>query len=220
MHTLFFGGMAQFFQDGNTLMQDDNVPFVNTIARVSRTSDGTMTEHRLDEVMPALLGSGAEFLVSPNLPMYENGVLQMDQLTADTTELGYIFGGISSSAANIFWINDGTQSVANNVIYRLKLIKQLGTSTEEITDGGLDLKVFPNPTSGTFTIQLNVRASTTVTVSLHNMEGKLVATDTIQDVQPGTFTWNNQITPPLTAGVYFLTVATDKESVSRKVVVE
>jgi len=220
MHTVFFGGMAQYYQDGNDLMQDDNVPFVNTIARVSRTSDGTMSEHRLAEVMPALLGSGAEFIVSPGLPIYENGVVQLDELTADTTELGYIFGGISSSAPNIFFINDGTQSVASNVIYRLKLIKQLSTSVAEASAGSLDLKVFPNPTSGVFTVQLNVRTSTNVTVSLVNMEGQTVVKDTVQQVQPGTFTWKNQITPPLTAGVYFLTVATDEERVSRKVVVE
>lgn len=220
MHTVFFGGMAQYYQEGGNLMQDDNVPFVNTIARVSRTADGTMTEYKLAEEMPALLGSGAEFIALPGLPMYENGVLQMDQLTADTMELGYIFGGISSSAPNIFWINDGTQSVANNVIYRLKLVKNINTFTEEITDGDLDLNVFPNPTSGMFTIQLNVRFSTAVSVSLRDIEGKVVVTDTIQDVQPGTFTWKNQITPPLTAGVYFLTVATDDQSASRKVVVE
>lgn len=220
MHTVFFGGMAQYYQEGGNLMQDDNVPFVNTIARVSRTADGTMTEYKLEEVMPALLGSGAEFIALPDLPMYENGVLQMDQLTADTTELGYIFGGISSSAPNIFWINDGTQSEANNVIYRLKLVKKINTSAEEITEEGLDLKVFPNPTSGTFTIQLNVWKSTAVTVSLRDIEGKVVVTDTIKGVQPGTFTWQNQIIPPLTAGVYYLTVSTDDQRASRKVVVE
>ncbi|WP_367388550.1 T9SS type A sorting domain-containing protein [Lewinella sp. LCG006] len=220
MHTVFFGGMAQYYQDGNDLMQDDNVPFVNTIARVSRIADGTMSEHKLEEVMPALLGSGAEFIALPGLPMYENGVLQMDQLTADTMELGYIFGGISSSAPNIFWVNDGTQSVASNVIYRLKLIKKVSTSVEDITDGDLDLKVFPNPTTGTFTIQLNVRKSATVTVSLRDIEGKVVVTDTIKGVQPGTFTWQNQIIPPLTAGVYLLTVSTDDQRASRKVVVE
>jgi hypothetical protein len=220
MHTVFFGGMAQYYQEGNTLMQDDNVPFVNTIARVSRTADGTMSEHRLEEVMPALLGAGAEFIVAPGLPMYENGVLQLDQIAADTMELGYIFGGISSSAPNIFWINDGTQSEASNVIYRLKLIKQLGTSVEGVNDGSLGLKVFPNPTSGALTVQLNVRTSTTITVSLVNMEGQTVLADTVQQVQPGTFTWKNQITPPLSAGVYFLTVATNEERVSRKLVVE
>ncbi|MBK8671321.1 MAG: hypothetical protein IPN89_18525 [Saprospiraceae bacterium] len=36
MHTVFFGGIAQYFDENGTLTRDDNVPFLNTIARVKR----------------------------------------------------------------------------------------------------------------------------------------------------------------------------------------
>ena len=43
MHNVFFGGIAQYYQSAGVLVQDNNVPFVNTIARVTRTEDGTMS---------------------------------------------------------------------------------------------------------------------------------------------------------------------------------
>ena len=63
MHTLFFGGMSQYKLDADgNLIQDDNVPFVKTISKVSRFRDGSMIESSLDIEMPTLLGSGAEFI--------------------------------------------------------------------------------------------------------------------------------------------------------------
>lgn len=34
MHNIFFGGIAQYYDDLGVLVQDNNVPFVKTIARV------------------------------------------------------------------------------------------------------------------------------------------------------------------------------------------
>ena len=63
MHTLFFGGMSQYYyQDGN-LIQDDQVPFVKTISRLTRDSDGTLHEFQLQTEMPGLQGASAEFKV-------------------------------------------------------------------------------------------------------------------------------------------------------------
>jgi hypothetical protein len=62
MHTLFFGGIAQFYREGRERVHDDEVPFVKTIARVSRSVSGEMEEHVLDQELPAYLGAGAEFI--------------------------------------------------------------------------------------------------------------------------------------------------------------
>ncbi|MEZ4979892.1 MAG: hypothetical protein R2772_11445, partial [Chitinophagales bacterium] len=62
MYSVFFGGISRYYIDANGIMQDDvNVPFVNTISLVQRNSSGAMTEIKIGE-MPALLGSGAEFV--------------------------------------------------------------------------------------------------------------------------------------------------------------
>ncbi|MEN9001406.1 MAG: hypothetical protein ABF242_03730, partial [Flavobacteriales bacterium] len=47
MNTVFFGGIAQYYDVGGVLTQDNNVPFVNTIARVSRDASGNMAEYKL-----------------------------------------------------------------------------------------------------------------------------------------------------------------------------
>lgn len=56
MHNLFFGGIAQYYDSAGIRIRDDNVPFVKTIARVTRDANGIMKEIKLPEEMPALLG--------------------------------------------------------------------------------------------------------------------------------------------------------------------
>ena len=46
MHNVFFGGIAQYYDSLGVLVQDNNVPFVKTIARVTRNSSGTMAEFK------------------------------------------------------------------------------------------------------------------------------------------------------------------------------
>lgn len=123
MHNLFFGGIAQYADSAGVLVQNDNVPFVKTIARVTRDRKGRMTEHKLPVEMPSFLGAGSEFIRVENLPVYANEVIKLDEIQADSTLIGHIFGGIKSTGPEIFWINDGTQSIAADVIYEVYLIK-------------------------------------------------------------------------------------------------
>ena len=123
MHTMFFGGIAQYYDSLGTPVQDKNVPFVKTIARVTRDADGKMAEHKLPVEMPSLLGASSEFIPVENLPKYNNEVLKLDDFSADKTLVGYIFGGISSSDANIFFSNGGTQSSASSQIFKVYIIK-------------------------------------------------------------------------------------------------
>ena len=97
MHTVFFGGIAQYYDDGGQLTQNDSVPFVNTIARVTRDINGNMAEYKLPVEMPELLGAGSEFIPKLDLEHYENEVFKLDDFNADTTLVGYIYGGINSS---------------------------------------------------------------------------------------------------------------------------
>lgn len=123
MYTLFFGGIAQFYDSAGVLMQHDDVPFVKTIALVTRDRRGKMTEHKMPVEMPALLGASSEFIRMHDLPLYPNEVIKMDEIKGDSTLIGYILGGISSTMPNIFWSNDGTQSSASNQLFKVYLIK-------------------------------------------------------------------------------------------------
>jgi hypothetical protein len=131
MHTIFFGGIAQYYDSLGVLVQDDNVPFVKTIARVTRYANGSMAEYKLPIEMPALLGAGSEFIPKTDIPRFNNEVLKLDDFTTDSTFVGYIYGGISSTAANIFFTNTGTQSSASSQIFKVYVIKN---STTDIHD--------------------------------------------------------------------------------------
>jgi len=124
MNTLFFGGIAQFYEEGGKIIQDNNVPFVKTITRVCRDAEGRMSEVRLKTKMEDFLGSGSEFIPNENLKKYSNGVLDFDAFETATTDLGYIFGGIQSSDKNIFFINTGSESIASSRIYKVLLHKK------------------------------------------------------------------------------------------------
>lgn len=101
MHTLFFGGISQFYlDDSNNLIEDTDVPFVKTVSKVTRTSDGTMTETALHYIeMPALLGAGSEFIPVGEYIYHEDII---DIRSVPKTLIGYIYGGIESSDLNIF----------------------------------------------------------------------------------------------------------------------
>lgn len=123
MHNLFFGGIAQYRDSSGILVQNADVPFVKTIARVTRDSRGKMAEYKLPVEMPSYLGAGSEFIRTENLPLYNNGVIKFDKLSADSTFVGYVLGGILSADPNIFWTNDGTQSEACKNIFRVYIVK-------------------------------------------------------------------------------------------------
>jgi hypothetical protein len=179
MHTLFFGGIAQYYDDNGLLVRDDNVPFVNTIARVTRQSDGSMAEYKLPVTMPALLGAGSEFIPISTIPSYENGVLKLDELDQDTTMIGYIYGGISSSAPNIFFTNTGTQSSASSQIFQINLIKNSATSVHDVniqSQNGLGMVIYPNPSDEFIHLSFDLPVSSDVTLTIFDMDGSLLKT--------------------------------------------
>ena len=126
MMTVFFGGLSQYQYDKNgELVKDDEVPFVKTISMVTRYPDGSMTEKVLGIKMPAFLGSGAEFIPLLDKTIYlENEIVNLNILKQEKTLIGYIYGGIESSSKNIFFRNNGTQSIASNQAFKVYITKK------------------------------------------------------------------------------------------------
>lgn len=181
MHNIFFGGMSQFTLDINgSLVEDVNVPFVKTISRVTRNSNGTMQEFDLGYIeMPALLGSGAEFIPIDQL-YYENHVLNLNDLPNTKTLVGYIYGGIESTAANIFNINDGTQSFASNVIFKVYINKSSLGFDEEIplvAQNVLNLNVYPNPIKKNMNLTFFGSAIGDLSINIFDNSGRVVLED-------------------------------------------
>lgn len=221
MHTVFFGGIAQYYDNGGTLVQDDNVPFVKTIARVTRDADGLMVEYKLPVEMPSYLGAGSEFIPAANLPQHNNGVLKLEELP-DSTLIGYIYGGINSSAANIFFINNGTQSTANSQLFKVFLLKEMATNLDQLNDqsvGTLQLQVSPNPSDGTFHLTFHLEKTTDVQLSIYDQAGHLLESSEWQKITVGEHRYQQRINNLTGGGVYFVKVETPDEQAMQKIIV-
>lgn len=222
MHTVFFGGIAQFYDDAGTLVQDDNVPFVNTIARVTRDAAGDMAEYKLPIEMPALLGSGAEFIPNHNLAHFDNGVFKLDSVTTDSVLIGYIFGGISSSQPNIFFINDGTQSDANNLIFEVYIKKPKPMSVDDLNSASislLNLMVYPNPNDGVLNVSFNLTKNEDVTISILDAKGALIDEVILNGLSAGKNQYSKNIRNLTDGSVYFISLETSTEKATHKLII-
>lgn len=222
MHTVFFGGIAQFYDSLGTLVQDNNVPFVKTIARVTRGADGVMAEYKLPVEMPALLGASSEFIPLETLPTYNNGVIRLDDL-ADTTLAGYIYGGIASSAPNVFWINTGTESVASSGIFKVYVVKNPVTAAHELnpqSTGKLRMTVYPNPNNGVFGVKFYLTEKTTVRLSISDSRGILIDREEIKNLVSGENIVTRHLPVIRPGNTYFVRLETNTESAAVKTVVQ
>lgn len=220
MHTLFFGGIAQFYKENNTLVQDNDVPFVNTIADVVRTKDGTYIETKLDSEMPGLLGAGSEFILTENSLLYDDGIIDGDKIDADNFKtIGYIFGGIRSSLPNIFWINTGTQSEASNTLYKVSIKKVESTTSIKENDRDLNLFIYPNPAQNFVRITFDLVELVDVDISVFDTLGRKVHAETFGKFElkigQNFLVLNNA---KVGFGAYYYKVSIDGKELTRKVI--
>lgn len=173
MHTLFFGGIAQYYDSLGTLVQDNGVPFVSTISRVTRQPDGSMTEYQFPIDMPALLGAGSEFIASTELPRTDNGVA-IFEARADSLLLGTIVGGIASTGRNIFWMNDDEESAAFSGMFDVYLVKNAGAQRENTASNNpIHLSALRNATEPRYQVQFTLEKPASVSIEWTNRKGKV-----------------------------------------------
>jgi len=223
MNTVFFGGIAQYYVSEGILTQNNDVPFVKTIARVSRNANGKMTEYKLPIEMPSFLGAGSEIIPNENLPRYANGVIKYDDLPNDTTLVGYIYGGISSTNENIFWINNGTQSMATSQVFKVNLVKNDRLAAHELNEqsiGSLQVRTYPDTEDGSLLVKYNISKTTTVRISLRSMDGQKIADEVLKNQSPGEHRFSKKVNSMIKGGTYLLIVETDYEKATLKIVVE
>lgn len=218
MHTLFFGGIAQFYWENGMMVQDNDIPFVQTIADV-RISDDGYSEHRLETQMPDYLGAGSEFVLTADVPTYSDELIDGDAIGDQKIAVGYIFGGIRSTKANIFWENNGTQSQASSTIYKVNLTRKQSVATEETASNYSKLLLYPNPTSNLLRMSVNLNKANPIHIEIRNSEGKLIHEEQIEasSTKAGVnfFTLKEAQIP---YGMYFYKIKIGEEEVMRKVV--
>lgn len=222
MHTVFFGGIAQYYDDNGVLTQDNNVPFVKTIARATRDADGIMSEYKLAVEMPGFLGAGSEFIVNQNLNLYNNEVVDFDLLENDTTLVGYIYGGINSTARNIFFINDGTQSSASSLIFKVRLIKNSTVGFDELNPQSTDdfmMQVFPNPNEGEFIVRFHIKHQKQVQIAIYNLSGQLLEKDVLSDLNEGQHQHCIHLANLTNGGTFMVVIQSGNKKAVQKVII-
>ncbi|HEX4413039.1 MAG TPA: hypothetical protein VH107_05380 [Lacipirellulaceae bacterium] len=133
MNEILFGGIGlQYFDAAsNSIVTDNDLPFVNDISSVVIDSTGNYTQNYLGQ-MPGLydlsnnllrFGANAEFIPADGLPMYDNGVINLD-LLKEPTIIGHIFGGIVANAPQTR-VSPSTLSAASNQIFEVVLVPSI-----------------------------------------------------------------------------------------------
>jgi hypothetical protein len=223
MHTLFLGGISQYGDSAGAHFIDCNVPFVKTIARVTRDAAGQYQEYRLPIEMPDYLGASAEFIRLPTLPQYENGVIKLDELPTKNTLIGYVVGGIHSSDDNIFWVNEGDHSSASSTVYKVFLSKSAAAPADFCnlhSTNPLQLEVLPDPYKGLLTLDFINPSLGDVRVVVTNAKGKTVLEKKYAAMAAGPQHLALDCKKLKKTGRFILTLQTHREMLSLKMVVE
>lgn len=223
MHNIFFGGIAQYYDSADVLVQNSEVPFVKTIANIIRDNTGHLAEYKLPVEMPSLLGAGAEFIVLPSIPQYANEVIKLDSIDADKTLVGHIYGGIASTAANVFWINTGQESKASNQLFKVYIIKHTETAFGKLNSqsiNGLQLQVYPNTDEGILSINFFLAQSTAVDLQITDANGKILKKEILTGLSKGENTVQKNIKTLKAGSTYLVTIKTGDIQASQKINIE
>jgi hypothetical protein len=219
MHSLFFGGMSMYKLDGimGELLVDSLVPFVNTISKVTRNSDSTLTEFQLPVTMPALLGSNAHFIALDTIAKYSNGVVKLNDITGRTL-IGHIVGGIESPEDNISE-TDPTVSIASARVFEVYIETEPDAVQEILVKEPVQLAVYPNPANDFITVEISASEKENVEVMLINSNGVVVEKYLSQKSFSGSKKLTKNISS-LPAGLYYVALQTDKFSRAQRVIVK
>jgi hypothetical protein len=210
MHSIFFGGMSQYSYVNNVLTQDNNVPFVKTISRVSRDANGNLQENVFPVEMPNLIGASAEFIPNHQIPYYETEIVKLSQLSGDSVLIGHMYGGIYSPQANPFTANTTGVTSANNTVYEVWLKRSETTGIKPINgENKFKLNVFPNPAKSKIKVEINPSYDGNIDLYITNIKGQIVSEHRLGKIQKGKQTIDLSDKINLKSGYYFFNFVFD-----------
>lgn len=177
MHTVFFGGMGQSYVDEatNEILDDFLIPFIDDVSVLSRAGDGAVAETVLNDArLPGLLGTNAAFVPAPDVPAYDNGVVDLRQL-AGRTLVGHIHGGIEADTEHPgFFPADGS-SWASRRLFAVYVTPLTTPAVEESTPSGFVVAAAPNPFREQSRLSVTLEAAQPLAVEVFDALGRRVA---------------------------------------------
>lgn len=211
MHSIFFGGMSQYYYQNGTLIQDNQVPFVKTISRLSRDSMGNFSEHLMPIEMPALKGSSAEFIPNLKLSHFDSKIIKLSPINQTEFLIGHLVGGINSSAINPFSNNQTSSTNADPTIYEIWLKKNTNAVDNHSINGNnpYDFVLYPIPFKDQFKIQFNLKNNTSVSYFVCNSLGQIIKSSENTDFKNGEHFID--VSLPENAQPLFITVVFDNK---------
>ncbi len=204
MHHIFFGGISQYQYQNGVLTSDPNVPFVKTISRLTMLPNGAFEEGVFPNEMPSLSGTSARFFLDELTPNLGDEIIDLAQITNDSMRIGFIVGGIKSTEANPFTVNNTGVTSAQASMYEVWLIR---TETGEIPtlkgENLFSVEVYPNPSNGEMDMKFKCPYKAGVELFITNMEGKLVMEKYYDKQKTGVKPFRYNQDAPLAKGMYF-----------------
>ncbi len=174
MHSVFFGGMNQFFynETSELIEEDILVPFVDDVTMITRDEAGSTTEVVLPHTLPALLGTNAVLVLNPTLPTYANGVIKLRELSGETL-LGHVVGGIESEMPNAGWM--GGVTFASDRLFEIYVTAHPVANENEMPTTFEVFPIAPNPFQNEARINLRVNETQELSVEIFDILGRQVA---------------------------------------------
>ena len=138
-HTILFGGITYVYFDPQSakFVSDDELPFTNQVTAIVRDANRQYGQYLLKATFPPVagptgtalrFGAEARLFLKPGTPTLENGLVNLDELLANSGKkravVGWIFGGIAAPDAN------PDQTFASNKVFEVVLHEQDDPSSD------------------------------------------------------------------------------------------
>ncbi|MBS0616211.1 MAG: hypothetical protein JSR58_06640 [Verrucomicrobia bacterium] len=127
MYLVLMGGISYGYFDSMGFEVDAFLGYINQVTTIQIDKNNFYQQFIMPDEYPTILnpmmsdflrfGAGARFFPSSHMPLFENGVIQLDKLDSKPVLLGYIVGGIVSPAQDLLFDTTSASAYIFKVIY-------------------------------------------------------------------------------------------------------
>ena len=124
---------------------------------------------------------------------------------------------------NIFFINDGSQSNANNQILKVYINKPEALSVDDLNESSIDslnLIVYPNPNDGNLKISFNLTKTEDITLTIYDLKGAIIDKTKLKNLSTGINHYEKEIKNLKNGSVYLISLETENQKTTHQLVIK